>query len=155
VKELSVTRPNQLWVSDITYIRTGNDFSYLSLITDAYSHIIVGWALAETLHREGPLTALQLVVKKLQKGKEKLIHPSDRGLQYCCKEYIQLLCSHNIQISMTNQGDPGENAIAERVNRTIKEEFNCQAFLTFEQAKATIGAYKLIITFAPMLPVIT
>jgi len=96
VKELSVTRPNQLWVSNITYSRTGNDVSYLSLITDAYSHIIVGWALAEPLHTEGPLTALQMAVRKLQKGKEKLIHHFDRGLQYCCKEYIQLLSSPNI-----------------------------------------------------------
>ncbi|WP_190277622.1 DDE-type integrase/transposase/recombinase [Adhaeribacter rhizoryzae] len=129
---MPVSRPNQLWVSDITYIRTGNDFSYLSLITDAYSHKIVGWAVRETLHTTGPLTALQMAVKTLQKGKESLIHHSDRGLQYCCQDYIKLLSSHTIQISMTNQGDPGENSIAERINRTIKEEFHCQAFLTFE-----------------------
>ncbi len=145
VKELSVTRPNQLWVSDITYIRTENDFSYLSLITDAYSHKIVGWALDTTLQTKGPLTALHMAVKTLPKGKESLIHHSDRGLQYCCKDYIQVLCSNEIRISMTQQGDPGENAIAERVNRTIKEEFNCRAFFTFEQAKVnlakTIQAY--------------
>jgi putative transposase len=134
-----VTRPNQLWVSDITYIRTGSDFSYLSLITDAYSHKIVGWAMAETLHTIGPLTALRMAVKNLQKGKESLIHHSDWGLQYCCKDYIQLLFSHTIQIKRTSQGDPGENAIADRINRTIKEEFNCWAFLTFEQAKAAIA----------------
>jgi putative transposase len=138
-KELVVTRPNQLWVSDITYIRTGSDFSYLSLITDAYSHKIVGWAVRETLHTKGPLAALNMAVKTLQKGKESLIHHSDRGLQYCCKDYIELLSSHTIQISMTSQGDPGENAIAERINRTIKEEFNCRAFLTFEQARAAIA----------------
>ncbi|GEO07493.1 integrase [Adhaeribacter aerolatus] len=139
VKELIVSRPNQLWVSDITYIRMGNDFSYLSLITDAYSHKIVGWAVAETLHATGPLRALEMAVKTLQKGKESLIHHSDRGIQYCCQNYIKLLSSHKIQISMTNQGDPGENAIAERINRTIKEEFNCRAFLTFEQARAAIA----------------
>jgi putative transposase len=139
VKELSLTRANQLWVSDITYIRTGNDFSYLSLITDAYSHKIVGWAVEETLHTKGPLAALNMAVKHLQKGKESLIHHSDRGLQYCCQDYIELLSSHTIQISMTSQGDPGENAIAERINRTIKEEFHCRAFLTFEQAKAAIA----------------
>ena len=115
-KELVVTRANQLWVSDITYIRTGNDFSYLSLITDAYSHKIVGWAVKETLHTKGPLAALQMAVKNLQKGKERLIHHSDRGIQYCSKEYIQLLKSNNICISMTNQGEPGENALAERIN---------------------------------------
>ena len=139
MKELSLTRPNQLWVSDITYIRTGNDFSYLSLITDAYSHKIVGWAVEETLHTKGPLAALNMATKTLQKGKKSLIHHSDRGLQYCCKDYIELLSSHTIQISMTSQGDPGENAIAERINRTIKEEFNCRAFLTFEQARAAIA----------------
>ncbi len=138
VKELSVTNPNQLWVSDITYIRTGNDFSYLSLITDAYSHKIVRWAMDTTLQTKGPLAALQMAVKTLHKGKESLIHHSDRGIQYCCKEYIQLLCSCGIRISMTNQGDPGENALAERVNRTIKEEFNCRAFLSFDWAKVAI-----------------
>jgi putative transposase len=150
VKELSVTKPNQLWVSDITYIRTGNDFSYLSLITDAYSHKIVGWALEKTLHTNGPLTALQMAVKTLQKGKESLIHHSDRGIQYCCKEYIQLLCSCGIRISMTNQGDPGENALAERVNRTIKEEFNCRAFLSFDLAKAAIT--KSILAYNQLRP---
>ena len=80
-----------------------------------------------------------MATKTLQKGKESLIHHSDRGLQYCCKDYIELLSSHTIQISMTSQGDPGENAIAERINRTIKEEFNCRAFLTFKQARVAIA----------------
>ena len=138
-KEMTVTRPNQLWVSDITYIRIGSSFSYLSLITDAYSHKIVGWAVGETLHTKGPLAALKMAAKTLPKGKESLTHHSDRGLQYCCKDYIRLLSSHAIRISMTSQGDPGENAIAERINRTIKEEFNCRAFLSFAQAKAAIA----------------
>ena len=82
IKELPVSYPNQLWVSDITYIRTGNDFSYLSLITDAYSHKIMGWALDTTLQTKGPLAALQMAVKSLPKGKEEsLIHHSDRGIQ--------------------------------------------------------------------------
>ena len=138
VKELSITRPNQVWVSDITYIRTGRDFSYLSLITDAYSHKIMGWALDTTLQTKGPLTALQMALKTLPKGKEGLIHHSDRGIQYCCKDYVQLLCSKEIRISMTNQGDPGGNAVAERINGILKEEFNCRAFLTFDLAKAAI-----------------
>ena len=91
-----------------------------------------------------------MAIKNLPKGKESLIHHSDRGIQYCCKEYIQLLCSHNIQISMTNQGDPGENALAERVNRTIKEEFNCRAFLSFELAKAAIT--KAILAYNQLRP---
>jgi len=82
IKELPVSYPNQLWVSDITYIRTGNDFSYLSLITDAYSHKIMGWALDTTLQTKEPLAALQMAVKSLPKGKEEsLIHHSDRGIQ--------------------------------------------------------------------------
>ena len=100
----------------MTYIRTGNDFSYLSLITDAYSHQIIGWALDTTLQTKGPLAALQMAVKNLQKGKESLIHHSERGIQYCSKEYIQLLHANNIRISMTSQGNPGENALAERIN---------------------------------------
>ena len=91
--ELPVSQANQLWVSDITYIRTGRDFSYLSLITDAYSHKIVSWALDVTLQTKGPLAALQMAVKTLPKGKESLINHSDRGIQCCSKEYIQLLCS--------------------------------------------------------------
>jgi putative transposase len=79
-----------------------------------------------------------MAVKNLPKGKERLIHHADRGIQYCSKEYIQLLHANNICISMTSQGDPGENALAERINRTIKDEFNCRAFLSFDLAKATI-----------------
>jgi transposase InsO family protein len=80
VKEFTTTQPNQLWVSDITYIRTGRDFSYLSLITDAYSHRILGWALDTTLQTKGPLAALQIGIKSLPKGKKSLIHHSDRGI---------------------------------------------------------------------------
>ncbi len=138
VKEFTAIQPNQVWVSDITYIRMGRDFSYLSLITDAFSHKIMGWALDTTLQTKGPLAALQMAIKTLLKGKEGLIHHSDRGIQYCCKEYIELLCSNDIRISMTQQRDPGENAIAERINRTIREEFNCRTFLTFDLAKSAI-----------------
>ncbi|QMU29753.1 integrase core domain-containing protein [Adhaeribacter radiodurans] len=108
------------------------------MITDAYSHKIVGWALDTTLQTKGSLAALQMAIKSLPKGKERLIHHSDRGIQYCSKEYIQLLQAKDIRISRTSQGDPGENALAERINRTIKEEFNCPAFLSFDLAKAAI-----------------
>jgi putative transposase len=94
--------------------------------------------LDTTLQVKGPLAALQMAVKSLQKGKERLIHHSDRGIQYCCKEYVQLLHSHDIRINMTGQEDSGENALPERVDRTIKEEFNCRAFLSYDLAKATI-----------------
>ncbi|WP_233219334.1 IS3 family transposase [Adhaeribacter arboris] len=150
VKEFTATQPNQVWVSDITYIRTGRDFSYLSLITDAYSHKIMGWALDTTLQTKGPLAALQMAIKTLPKGKESLIHHSDRGIQYCCKEYIELLCSKEIRISMTNQGDPGENAIAERINGILKDEFNCRAFISFDLAKAAIT--KSILAYNQLRP---
>ena len=106
--------------------------SYLSLITDAYSHHIMGWALEPTLHTKGPLSALQMAIKFKGKGKKELIHHSDRGLQYCCQHYVKLLCSKDIRISMTNQGNPGENAVAEWINGTIKEEFNCGLLSVFK-----------------------
>ena len=84
------------------------------------------------------MAALQIAVNSLPKEKGGLIHHSNRGIQYCCQKYMELLCSNEIRISMTQQGDPGENSIAERINGIIKEEFNCRAFLTFDLAKAAI-----------------
>jgi len=122
--ELQVTCPEQLWVSDITYIRFINGFVYLSLITDAYSRKIVGYSLQKDLSAAGCLTALQMALINRKHHHQQLIHHSDRGCQYCCKEYVDLLNENNIAISMTNNGDPYENAIAERVNGIIKSEFN-------------------------------
>lgn len=95
----------------------------MSLITDAYSRKIVGWALEDSLGAIGPVSALKMAIKD-NKGHfcTNLIHHSDRGVQYCCREYIALLNHHSISISMTEQGDPYENALAERMNRTVKEE---------------------------------
>jgi transposase InsO family protein len=124
VKELQINRPQQLWVSDITYIRLSNGFVYLSLVTDAYSRKIVGFNLHKNLSAEGCLIALQMaLVDRIEKHLP-LIHHSDRGSQYCCKPYVDLLCQHNIAISMTQNGDPYENAIAERLNGILKTEFN-------------------------------
>jgi transposase InsO family protein len=116
--------PNQLWVSDITYISLREGYCYLSLVTDAYSRKIIGYCLYPTLQKEGPLTALGMALGSL-KGKPPttLTHHSDRGLQYCCSQYIELLERHSLSISMTEKGDPYENAIAERVNGILKEEF--------------------------------
>jgi len=102
-------------VSDITYILVGDGFAYLSLVTDAYSRKIVGFCESETLSAVGSLKALSMALKACQDTSE-LIHHSDRGEQYCCQEYVSLLKNNNIQISMTQSGDPLENAIAERVN---------------------------------------
>lgn len=124
VKELVVHRPEQLWVSDITYIRLTNQWGYLSLITDAYSRKIMGFCFRKDLSAQGCINALQMALDARQYPGEKIIHHSDRGSQYCSKGYVDLLVSNNIAISMTENGDPYENALAERVNGIIKSEFN-------------------------------
>lgn len=122
IKEIELTRPEQLWVSDITYIKTDNGHEYLSLITDAYSKKIMGYELLDNLSNIGPLKALELALKN-RKYTQDLIHHSDRGLQYCSADYIEKLKKNNIKISMTENGDPYENAIAERINGILKYEF--------------------------------
>ena len=141
VRELQVIRPNQLWVSDITYIRLIDEFCYLSLVTDAYSRRIVGYCLYPTLQKEGPVAALKMALSSLPAtNQNSLIHHSDRGRQYCCDAYINLLMERKATISMTEKGDPYENALAERVNRTIKEEFLLDKGLgTFELASAAVN----------------
>lgn len=121
---LHCERPEQLWVSDITYIRMGNQWGYLSLITDAYSRKIMGYCLRMDLSAQGCIDALQMALTNRLYSKQPLIHHSDRGSQYCCADYVRLLQDNNIAISMTENGDPYENALAERVNGIIKSEFN-------------------------------
>lgn len=117
--------PNQAWASDITYVETQSGVCYLSLITDLYSRKIVGWALGDTLQTVHCLKALQMALETLPNPKYAfgLIHHSDRGCQYCCYEYVDMLQAHGVRISMTENGDPLENAIAERVNGIIKNEW--------------------------------
>ena len=139
IRDLQVLRPNHLWVSDITYISLIDGFCYLSLVTDAYSRKIVGYCLHPTLKKEGPINALQMALKGLQKMPEAtLIHHSDRGLQYCCADYIKLLEQRAMSISMTEKGDPYENAIAERVNGILKSEFGLDR--DFENLKQATDA---------------
>ncbi len=114
--------PNQLWVADITYVEANNGFLYLSLITDAYSHKVMGYHIAKTLEAVHTTQALKMALAQLPSC-HKLIHHSDRGIQYCSTEYTDLLRQHNIQISMTENGDPLENALAERMNGIIKNEY--------------------------------
>lgn len=138
IRELMLTHAGQLWVSDITYIRLTKGFCYLSIITDAYSRKIVGYCLHHTLHSDGPLKALRYAIKNSTRGRS-LIHHSDRGSQYCCAEYVQLLESYHIGISMTEKGDPYENAIAERVNGILKGEFFLdKTFSSFNEAEQTV-----------------
>jgi putative transposase len=123
IKDYVPERAHQLWVSDITYIETAEGFGYLSLITDAYSRKIVGWELGENLESKHSVKALEMALKQLPKKVRNLYHHSDRGVQYCCDEYVKLLGKNHIQISMTETGDPLENAIAERINGILKDEW--------------------------------
>lgn len=126
IRNFIPSSPNQLWVSDITYWRIKERFLYISFITDAYSRKIVGYHLGDSLQTSQTIQALQLAILNLTvEGKNNLYltHHSDRGTQYCSNEYVTLLENNNIGISMTENGDPLENAIAERVNGIIKEEY--------------------------------
>jgi len=137
---LMLNGAGQLWVSDITYLSTENGFNYLSLVTDAYSRKIVGYHLSQQLKAQGPVIALKKAMASLTKPSGSLIHHSDRGIQYCCHEYVQLLQSGNISISMTQSGSPYENAIAERVNGIIKTELGLSAtFKGYQQAVAAVS----------------
>lgn len=121
---LSITRPNMVWVSDITYVETLSGVCYLSLLTDAYSRKILGWALGPTLEKEYPLRALKQALSTVTWSPQTdIIHHSDRGCQYCSYEYVECLKNHNIRVSMTQSGDPLENAIAERANGILKTEW--------------------------------
>jgi len=122
IKELDITRPEQVWIADITYLKANSKHYYLHLITDAYSKKIVGFELADNMYSTTTTRALRRAVKKRMYDSS-LIHHSDRGLQYCSQEYTSVLKENNIEISMTEQSDPYENAVAERVNGILKYEF--------------------------------
>ncbi len=135
VKDFVPEKAHQLWVSDITYIETMEGFGYLNLVTDAYSRKIIGWELGETLEAKHTVKALQMALRQLPKGTINTIHHSDRGVQYCCDDYVKLLTKNHLQISMTENGDPRENAIAERVNGILKTEWlNQMKLATLQEA---------------------
>lgn len=132
IKDIVPLKPNQVIVSDITYIllRETENFSYLYLITDMYSRKILGYTLSEDLKASSAVKALKIALKNMTSIKD-CIHHSDRGIQYCSHQYIKLLKKNEMFISMTENGDPLENPIAERINRTIKEEFTEDRYLSF------------------------
>lgn len=141
---MSLTRPNQLWVSDITYIDIMNNSSYLHLVTDAYSHKIIGWCLAESLNARYTIEALRMAIAQTgQDDLTGLVHHSDRGTQYCCNAYVDELMAHNISVSMTEDYKPTDNAIAERVNGIIKQEliYRRKQFSTYEEAYEAIDKF--------------
>lgn len=149
IKDYMPTSANRLWVADITYIALANgDVCYLHLVTDAYSHMVVGWALADTLKATASMQALQMAIGQAvpMRGSETLtglVHHSDRGVQYCCDAYVAMLKKHGIAISMTEDYKPTDNAIAERFNGILKVErvYPQKQLPTFEYAQNFIPRF--------------
>jgi transposase InsO family protein len=134
IKDMEVTAPNQVWVSDITYIRTIKGFCYLALITDMYSRKIVGYDISDSLELAGCLRALKKALKAARPAVG-LVHHSDRGIQYCSNQYVEKLKKRKIRISMTEENHCYENAVAERVNGILKDEFYLdQCFFSTQHA---------------------
>lgn len=133
------TRPEQVWVSDITYIKTESGHAYLALVTDAYSKQIMGYALCNHMKASLCKEALEMAIRNRLYPDQDLIHHSDRGIQYCSKEYVEFAEANSIRMSMTEQYDPYENSVAERINRTLKYEYGLK-----EQIKNTSLAKKMV-----------
>ncbi len=132
-KELKINQPEQAWVSDITYLRTRSGFCYLSLITDSFSRKIIGYNVSSNLQTENCIKALQMAIKnKLYDNP--IVHHSDKGLQYCSEDYQSILKEYLFKCSMTDGYDPYQNALAERVNGILKDEFFPDIFETLDQA---------------------
>ena len=143
---LKLTAPEQLWVSDVTYLKTEEGNCYLTMVTDAYSRKIMGYSIADNMEARTVAEALRMAINNRCYKNKDLIHHSDRGLQYCSKDYIAIANSAEIKMSMTEQSDPYENALAERMNRTIKEEFCLDHLLksklqTYQAVKEAIWLY--------------
>jgi putative transposase len=139
IKGMQVRRPEQLWVADITYIAIADQYCYLHLITDAYSKMIMGYCVSKTLAASCTMKALETALKSRQYTGQ-LIHHSDRGLQYCSTGYVKTLQQNNIAISMTEDGSPYDNAIAERMNGILKDEFGLdEVFEDYQQLKLQVA----------------
>ena len=149
IKGLVPSSPNRVWVADITYIAlAGGDVAYLHLVTDAYSRKIVGWAFSDSLKSVHTIEALQMALSQAESagtgaGMAGLIHHSDRGVQYCCDDYVKLLQEHNVTISMTEDYNPTDNAIAERANGIIKTEclYRQPQLPTYGQARQLVSDF--------------
>jgi len=138
VREFEPTGPDQVWVSDITYVRTEDSFVYLALIMDRYSRKIVGYHCGDSLEALGCIEALDMALKGLAQGREP-IHHSDRGCQYCCHDYVERLQEHGLKVSMTETDHCAENAHAERLNGILKLEYGIGAtFRDAAQARAAV-----------------
>ncbi len=136
LEDIQIIEPEQVFVCDITYIKLRLGYSYLSLVTDAFSRRIMGYCLYPTLESNGPISALMMALTSRSYPGKRLIHHSDRGIQYCCQEYVKILKTNRIGISMTRKRSPHENAIAERINGTLKNELGLNHhFSGFRQAE--------------------
>lgn len=140
-------RAHEGWVSDITYVRQGKGFRYLFLITDCFSRKIVGWNLSESLAIPGAVSALKMAIGQCPDTKG-VIHHSDRGIQYCSKGYTDLLRNAGIRISMTEENHCYENAVAERVNGILKQEYGLEetfasGHLLAKAVKEAIWSYNM------------
>ena len=126
IENMEINRPEQVWVSDITYLGNRDNPMYLALVTDAYSKKIMGFDVSDSLNAQGAINALNMATKNrkyIQAQAQVLTHHSDRGLQYCSNEYQEILDKYQIKCSMTEKYDPYQNAIAERINGILKQEF--------------------------------
>lgn len=140
-KDLEIDRSEQLWVSDITYLSVESTHCYLILITDAYSRKVVGYNFGRNMDTAFCIKALENALCERCFPERALMHHSDRGVQYCSKAYVKTLVDEQIKISMTENGDPLENALAERMNGIFKSNFALdEKFITFEKAQETIDA---------------
>jgi putative transposase len=150
LKGEEITKPEQAWVSDITYVKTEEGNCYANIITDTYSRKIMGYSILDNMETRSMIKAYEMALKNKEYKSMNPIHHSDRGIQYCSKEYINLSIKNNFRISMTENGDPYENALAERMNRTIKEEFGLgevlkskeQAYILMEEAVEIYNNYR-------------
>lgn len=137
-KDIKVTKPNQVWVGDLTYLRTKLGFLYLALLTDKSSRKIVGYHCGDSLEAQGCIQALEMALSPLPQGAHP-VHHSDRGTQYCCHQYVNRLTARGLVISMTEIDHCAENALAERMNGILKSEYGLdREFNTKEQALACV-----------------
>jgi putative transposase len=152
IKDKLPMKANEIWVCDITYIWLSGEecFCYLFLITDMYSRRIIGYCVHETLKTTGAVSALSMVMSESKSSYKGCIHHSDRGIQYCCDLYTRMLENNGIVISMTEDSEPTDNAVAERVNRTIKEEFTTEKEISFKNYNEAKKQLKRFIEFYNM-----
>jgi len=139
--ELVPTAINQLWVADITYIRLRTEFVYLAVVLDAFSRRVIGWALSRSLEAELAMAALRMALAE-RKPQPGLVHHSDRGVQYACAQYTEILKQHQIRISMSRKGNPYDNAACESFMKTLKyEEVYRNEYRDFQEARAHVGKF--------------